>query len=115
MERAETSSTIESLTSFTDVLYLTSQGHIPAEIKRLLKLRKLSYLLLPIDKYLDVRDKLDLIGTVIIDTKDLSTRQQLKLARIIESLEMEHISVVLLTSRVDLPIKSFSLSPVNFG
>jgi sigma-B regulation protein RsbU (phosphoserine phosphatase) len=113
MEKVETSSTTELLTNFTDVIYLTSQGHIPAEIKRLLKLKKLSYLLLPIDKYPDIRDKLDLIGTVIIDTKDLSTRQQLKLARIIESLEMEHISVVLLTSRIDLPIKSFSLSPVK--
>jgi predicted XRE-type DNA-binding protein len=113
MERAETSSATELLTTFKDVLYLTSQGHIPPEIKRLLKLKKLSYLLLPIDRYPEIRDKLDLIGTVVIDTKDLSTQQQLKLARIIELLEMEQISVVLLTNRVDLPIKSFSLAPVK--
>jgi hypothetical protein len=111
MESVEKTSTTELLTNFTDILYLTSQGQIPAEIKRLLKLRKLSYLLLSIDKYPEIRDKLDMIGTAIIDTKNLSTQQQLKLARIIESLEMEHISVVLLTSRVDMPIKSFSLSP----
>jgi sigma-B regulation protein RsbU (phosphoserine phosphatase) len=37
--------------------------------------------------------------------------QQQKLARIIESLEMENIGVVLLTERMEMPVKSFSLSP----
>jgi hypothetical protein len=113
MERAESLSAVEIPTNFTDVLYLTNEGHIPPEIKRLLKLRKLSSLVLPIDKYPQVRDRLDLIGTTIIDTKDLNTAQQQRLARIIESLEMEHIGVILLTSRVDLPIKSFSLTPAK--
>ena len=102
---------IEQEKSFTDVLYLTNQSYIPSEIRKLLKKRKLSYHILPIDKFPNVRDKLFLIGTVIIDTKDAGSSQQQKLARIIESLEMENIGMIILSNRQELPVKSFSISP----
>jgi len=111
MEKVKLLSAIELEKSFTDVLYLTNQSHIPAEIKRLLKRRKLSYRIIPIDKFSKVRDRLDLIGTVIIDTKDSDVSQQQQLARIIESLEMENIGMILLTDRPEMPVKSFSISP----
>lgn len=113
MERAETLSANELFTQFVDVLYMTNQGHMPPEIKRLLKLRKLSHLVLPINKYPLIRDQLNLIGTVIIDAQDLNMQNQQNLARIIESLEIKHIGVILLTSKVDLPIRSFSLAPTK--
>ena len=108
MEKVELLTPIESDKSFSDVLYLTNQDIIPSEIKRLLKKRKLSYRILPIDKFYKVRDRLDLIGTVIIDTQDANSSQQQQLARIIESLEMENIGMVLLTDRPEMPVKSFS-------
>lgn len=111
MEKVRLLTPLESDKSFADVLYLTNQIHIPSEIKRLLKKRKLSYRILPIDKFCRVRDRLDLIGTVIIDTKDANSSQQQQLARIIESLEMENIGMILLTDRPEMPVKSFSLSP----
>lgn len=86
---------------------------MPLEIKRLLKERKLSFAVIPIDKFAHIRDRLDLIGTVIIDTNELATSQQQQLARVIESLETEGVGVILLTDRVDVPIKSFSLSPAK--
>jgi sigma-B regulation protein RsbU (phosphoserine phosphatase) len=110
MERAESLSAVEVQAGFTDVLYLTNHGSVPAEIKRLLKLRKLSYRILPIDRFSEVRDRLDLIGTVIIDTKDSAASQQ-QLVRIIESLEIEHIGVIILTGGTKVPVRSFSLSP----
>jgi len=113
METEKLLTAIELEKSFTDVLYLTNQGQIPSEIKRLLKQRKLSYRLLPIEKFSEVRDRLDLIGTVIIDAKDSEASEQQKLPRIIESLEMENIGVILLTDRVEVPVKSFSLSPAK--
>jgi len=113
MEPAELISAVELPKSFTDVLYLTNQSQTPPEVRRLLKQRKLSLRILPIDRFFEVRDGFDLIGTVIIDTKGLDTSQQQKLARIIESLEMENIGVILLTDRVELPIKSFSLAPAK--
>jgi len=111
MEKAQLLSAIELPKRFTDILYMTNQGQMPAEIKRLLKQRKLSFSILPIDSFPQVRDRLDLIGTVIVDTKDLDISQQQKLARIIESLEMENIGVILLSDREEMRVKSFSLLP----
>ncbi|MHC4283985.1 MAG: hypothetical protein ACYSWZ_13570, partial [Planctomycetota bacterium] len=97
MEKAELLSTIELPKSFTDILYLTNQDQIPSEIKRLLRQRKLSYRILPIDKFSTIRSQLNMIGTVVIDAEGSDALQQQKLARIIESLEMENIGVILLT------------------
>jgi len=114
MEKAELLlRTIELPQSFTDVIYLTNQGQMPSEIKRLLRQKKLSFSVLPIDKFPRIRQRLDLVGTVIIDAKNIDKTQQQKLARIIESLEMENIGVILLTSRVETPVRSFSLAPSN--
>lgn len=111
MVKTELLSAIELQKTFTDVLYLTSNGQMPAEIRRLLKERKLSHRMLEIDRFSTVRDKLGIIGTVIIDAKDSDSVQQQKLARIIETLEMENIGVILITDRVKVSVKSFSLSP----
>jgi hypothetical protein len=113
MVKTELLSAIELQRSFVDVLYLTNQKQMPAEIKRLLKERNLSYRILRIDKFAEARDKLSLVGTVIIDAVDSDTNQQQKLARIIETLEMENIGVILITDRVKVPVKSFSLAPVK--
>ncbi len=113
MERVGLLNGIEVPQGFTDVIYLTNRGHIPSEVRRLFKHKKLSYAVLPIDEYPYIRNRLDLVGTVIIDTKDLDTSQQQRLAGIIESLETENIGVILLISRMALPIRSFSLSPTK--
>lgn len=113
MGKAKLLNGIDKLKSFKDVLYLTNDGHIPDEIKRLFKQKMLSFLALPIDKYPQIRSRTDLIGTVIIDAENLDMLQQQKLARVIESLEMENISVILLNDRVEMPVKSFSLSPAK--
>jgi serine phosphatase RsbU (regulator of sigma subunit) len=61
----------EVLKRFTDVLYLTSNGHnIPTEVKRLLRQNKLSFMVLPIDKFSQIRNRVGLIGTVIIDADE---------------------------------------------
>ncbi|MGD0551698.1 MAG: PP2C family protein-serine/threonine phosphatase [Sedimentisphaerales bacterium] len=106
-------SAIELQKHFIDVLYLTNEKQMPQEIKHLLKERNLSYKLLRIDKFSEARDKLGLVGTVIVDAVDSEPAQQQKLARIIETLEMENIGVILITDRVKVPVKSFSLAPVK--
>jgi len=113
MVKTELLSAIELKKSFIDVLYLTNDKQMPQEIKRLLKERNLSHRILRIDKFAEVRGKLGLVGTVIVDAQDSDAAQQQKLARIIETLEMENIGVILITDRVKVPVKSFSLSPVK--
>lgn len=112
MDRTESFSVFDLPDNFTDILYLTNQGHIPSEFEQLFQFKKLYYRILPIENFSEVRDRLDLIGTVIIDTKD-SDASQPQLAQIIELLEMVHIGVILLKGRKGAPAKSFSLSPLN--
>jgi len=99
--------------SFTDVLYLTNSEQMPVDIKRFLKQKRLSFTALPVDKFDTFRDRLDLVGTVIIDTEDLNVIQEQKLARIIETLEMDNIGVTLIGNRLKVPVKSFSLAPAK--
>lgn len=111
MEEANLLNTLEVSKVFTDVLFLTNQKQMPSEIKRLLKQRKLSFSMRSIESFFDIRDRLDSIGTVVIDTVDLDIAQQGYLSRIIESLEMNNIGVILLNERMQTPVKSFSLAP----
>ena len=110
MDRTESFSAMELPESYTDVLYITDREHIPPEIKQLFKLKKLSYRIVPIDMFSKVRDRLDLIGTVIIDVQEPAASQN-QLTRIIELFEMVHIGVILFTDRKKEPVKSYSLSP----
>ena len=102
---------IELDKNFIDVLYITSQEQLPPEIKRLFKHHRISYSILTIENFSKVRDRLDSIGTVIIDAKNTESSQQL--IKIIESLEMEHIGVILLTDRPADHVRSFSLAPTK--
>jgi len=95
---------------FTDVIFLTNQGRMPYEIKRLLKHGKLSFLLLPLGEFGKVQDRLNLVGTVIIDTQGLGSLQQHKLPRIIETLEREGVGTIVLGDHHELPVKSFVLA-----
>jgi len=88
---------IELDKSFIDVLYITSQEQLPPEIERLFKQHKLSYSILTVERFSEVRERLASIGTVIIDTKNADSSQQL--IKIIEILEMGHIGVILLINR----------------
>ncbi len=112
MPKAAILSTITLPGNFTDVVYLTGR-QMPPEIKKLLRQRKLSWSIHPINAFPRIRQRLDLIGTVIIDTEELGLSEQQKLARIIQTLEMENIGVILLGNRNEVPVKSFSLAPVK--
>ncbi len=96
--------------TFTDVLFLTNKDELPLEIAQLFKQKKLSYITISLDQFSHLMHRLDLIGTVVIDTEQLQVSQQQKLARIIESLEVRNIGTIVLNARVELPVKSFSLA-----
>jgi len=104
MDKVESHSSIGLQKSFVDVLYLTNRDRMPLEVKQLFDQKKLSYRVLHIKDFAEVSDILDLIGTVVIDAKGVRCSQQG--IRIIESLEMEHIGVILLTDQPELPEES---------
>lgn len=111
MNKTEILRILELKDRYTDVLYLTNENRLPVEIKHLFKHRRLSYRIIPIKDFFRLRDRLDLVGTVIIDTQDDDISEPL--VQIVEILENEHIGVILLTGRTSVPIKSFSLSPTE--
>lgn len=111
MGEAKLSKDVRVLRTFTDVLCLTGENGVLPEVKRLLRHKKLSFCALPIEQYHLIRDRLDLVGTVVIDTDGLGKSRQQKLAPIIESLEMANVGVTLLTGRVQVPVRSFALAP----
>lgn len=115
MGKTESLNDIQIRTGFTDVLYLANSNSMPLEIRRLFKQKKLSFRALETDKFSRVRDSLDQIGTVVIDTRDSDTSESAHggLVRIIEVLEMERIGVILLTGPMKVPVRSFSLSPTK--
>ncbi|MFA5553043.1 MAG: PP2C family protein-serine/threonine phosphatase [Phycisphaerae bacterium] len=87
----------QALTDFTDVLYLTDKDQIAPKIKKLLKQQKLTCLTLAVNKFHEIIPRLDLIGTVVVDTLGTDVSKPQKLAQIIESLEQKNIGVILLT------------------
>ena len=111
MLKTAVKSIVEAPKSFTDVLYLTNQPCIPVEIKQLFKQKKVSYSKFLVEDFRRISHRLDLIGTVIIDTQSLVGSQQQNSARIIETLEMKNIGVILLNNRIEFPVRSFSLTP----
>ncbi len=113
MAMLQTTNICDQITTFTDVLYLSNKSEMDYSIKKFLRNRKVSYAAISVDDFTQIRNKLDLIGTAIIDLHELSLEQQKQLARIIEALEMKHIGSILLNGRANQKVKSFSL--INSG
>jgi sigma-B regulation protein RsbU (phosphoserine phosphatase) len=109
MARSNHTSTLELPKGYIDVLYLKAKGQMPRVIKQLLKEKKLSFSVFPIDKFSQILNRLELIGTVIIDAKDLGSSEHQKLAKIIESLEIKDIGTIVINRHLETPVKSFSL------
>ncbi len=111
MGKALLASDIEGLTTFTDVVYLSDRENLPAEIRRLLRQKKLSFLVLPLEGYRAIHSRPDLVGTVVIDARGKDVSEDPELGRIIECLERDHIGTILLTQHFKGPARSFWLTP----
>jgi len=94
---------------FIDVVYLSDKPHMPAEIRRLFRQKKLTFHLWPLNQYNDIRARIDRIGTVLVDAEGLDISQDQRLGRVLEVLERDNVGIVLLTQRVRRPVRSFSL------
>jgi hypothetical protein len=111
MDKTRSASNTGALTTFTDVVYLSDKTELPAEIRRLFRHKKVSFCLLPLDKYDEIRRRPDLVGTVLVDAVDLDPSQDRRLSRVLEALERDNIGIVLLTQRIRRPVRSFSVVP----
>ncbi|MFC1761749.1 PP2C family protein-serine/threonine phosphatase [Planctomycetota bacterium] len=99
--------------TFTDVIYLSNRSHMPYEIRRLVRQKKLSHAILPFHCFDELRQRVHLVGNAIIDATDVDSMEKQEIGRIIQALELENIGVIVLTHSVSKPIRSFSLSPTK--
>ena len=99
--------------NFTDLVFLTNKGHMPSEIRKLVRQKRLSYAIVPMSRFSELRKRTHLIGTALIDAQDLDALENNKAGHIIQTLEQQSIGVIVLTHRIETPIKSFSLSPTK--
>jgi len=109
MGKRQPADSVEIPETFTDVVYLSDKTDMPPEIRRLFRQKKLSFCLLPLDKYGLIRHRADLVGTVLVDAEGIDISQDQRLGRILEALERDNIGIVLLTQRVKRPVRSLSL------
>jgi serine phosphatase RsbU (regulator of sigma subunit) len=89
------------LTEPVDVLILTNKPEILPQVANMLSSRGLTYIKMPVDSFGQLRSKLHLIGTTVIDASGLPMTQQKNLCHIIDELEAQHIATVLLNSWVE--------------
>jgi hypothetical protein len=104
---------IEVPGSFTDVVFLSDKMHMPPEIQRLLRQKRLTHRLLPLIGYHTVHDRPDLVGTVVIDAEGMSISENPELGRIMECLERDNIGTILLTQPVGRVVRRPSLVSSN--
>jgi hypothetical protein len=100
-------------TAFTDVVYVTDGRPIPWEMRRLLRQKGLSFWQIHLDQFHLLRSLGHLIGTVVLDTPQVDRGSDQQIAATIEALEAQNIGVIVLTYRVNRPVKSFSLAPTK--
>jgi serine phosphatase RsbU (regulator of sigma subunit) len=103
---------LELPTTFTDILYLTNCAKILPEMQQILDKNEFSCSLMKIDQFSQIMHLLDLIGTVVIDTRDFEAEHQQKLTMIIESLEAQNMGTILLKDPLHLHVESFTLTTV---
>jgi len=111
MSTTQVAGTTGALEDFVDVVYLSDKPEMPPEIRRLLRQKRLSFRVLPLDRYAEIRIRTDLVGTVVIDAEGIDLAEDQRLGRILESLERENFGTILLTQRVRRPVRSFSVVP----
>ena len=113
MEFSLLSSRTEVPLTFTDVVYLTNQGTMPFEIRRLMRQKKLTYAILSFDSFNELRQQTHLIGCAIVDAMDLNAIDRQEIGGIIQTLEVENVGVIVLSHRITQRVRSFSLSPTK--
>lgn len=109
MNRMQVQEGIDVSGSFTDVVFLSDKMDLPVDIRRLFREKKLTYRLLPLAGHHAIHSRPDLIGTVVIDAEGMNVSDNPELGGIMESLERDNISTIVLTQPIIQPGRSFSL------
>lgn len=103
-----------SETSPADVLFVTDQLRIPPQIRKLMNENDLAWVRITIAEFFEQLDRVGVIGTVVIDTSQITRKQLDKLCQIVRELEEEMIATILLNNYIEFPLDKFKLATL-FG
>ncbi len=92
-----------------DVLLLAENKESCAQILSLLADKEMTFSVLPLERFWELEDGLELIGTVVLDAAGVPAGLQSESERIIETLDSANIAVILLNNWVSLDVDKFDL------
>lgn len=93
-----------------NVVFLADTGQIPGPLTAILENRSVPFWVLPIERFCEIEDKLEVIGTIIINAAIPDANQQLQLRRIIELLDAAGIATILLDKPAGFELDNYPLA-----
>jgi len=92
-----------------DVLLLAENKESCAPILSLLADKELTFSVLPLEGFCEIEDRLEFIGTVVLDAAGIQADRQPDCERIIKTLDSANVAVILLNNWVNLALEKFGL------
>jgi hypothetical protein len=109
MPEIEIVNTLGTGTTNVDVLFVTNKAGVPEKISELLEKKNIQWSRITVEKFVSDFDELDITGTVIIDTSDISKKEKQTLLDELRELESEDVATILLNDFIDFPFDDFEL------
>ena len=93
-----------------DVLFVTEQKAIPSQIVVRLDEKPRQWRKVSVDDFLSGVCTADGVGTVVLDTSEVTLSLREKICRMVRRLEQENIATILLNDHIDFPLDNFRLA-----
>jgi len=115
MEKNQIANPLGTETASVDVLFVTNQLKMPAQIGKLLLDNKFTWAKIGVDKFaygLDDSGLAGIIGTIIVDTTQIKESQIDKFLRTVKRLEQADVATILLNNHINFPFDKFELATI---
>jgi len=110
MAQKKKSNFLGSETEYVDILFVTNQSTMPAQVEKLLADNGFTWVEAGVDRFADSFDDTDIIGTVVVETSDFRQSQRKKFLDVIRRIDRAGVATVLLNNHIDFPFEEFRLA-----
>lgn len=99
-------------TTSVDTLILSNQEKVFDQIMKLIEEKDYVWCKSNVEDFLEIIDKFDFIGTVVMETSDIPKTQREHIAEAIRTLDAKGVATVLINNHINFPIGNFDLVSV---
>ncbi len=110
MAQKKKSTFLGSETEYVDILFVTNQSTMPAQVEKLLAEHGFTWVESGVDRFADSFDDTDIVGTVVVETSDFRQSQRKKFLDVIRRIDRAGVATVLLNNHIDFPFEEFRLA-----